>query len=777
MIKANLTQKLSALLVVALAAFASSPVQAQTPIWGAATGSGGAGYADGTMSTAFSSANADPYSNTQLSATQWTTYSLWQCAAANPVVAEMTNDSAHWKRLQAPYDTTSHGPVISNPVGATSFSTGWPSGSPGSADGVAVFDSDYLHATGAYNGNNGPFGGDPTHTCTTHKGELISPRIDLSAEYNATTGVGTNLSLEFYVLHRFFSVPELSVSFSYDDGATWHASADILSAASTAAPGYPSFPTPFLGGTKILIPFPTAWNGYDVFAGHDNTKCRIKFTCEARYYYAFIDEVSIISQPDVDYAIAGGTSSAVSSYFEMASAMQVSNSRYTPSNQVDMSQFLYGARTSNKGAITGYDVPVYFSIEKFDSTGSNCVIYQDTLLVDTLAANEVGRTSNFDSISPSKFVNNFSFATLSDGYSDYVCTYDVFAPANDFDPTNNMITREFSITDDYWSKARLNTNGDPYANAPMLLNRPSFNDFEMGSVFYAASNDVIDSVKVQYYVPGGYAGTGSQGLKVYIYEWTDGGGASGVLDGDIANVANPNPELVIVGDGLLNITGITAGQSYQTATIDVDPFPVGTGGVSLTAGKRYLITMAEGVNHGGSAFDSGTGFWFAADEGLDYFMNVFAGGTSAGGFRSNNVWFQPFYVDEPGGTGNGWSTPGINGNFVPSIGVMMAPKTVNASLCAPITSVGEVENVVAGELMVYPNPTSSAINVEVNFEKEVENISYRLTDVMGKVISTANSANVLSEVKTFDIQSAPAGVYFITIQSDNNTMTKRFIKE
>lgn len=788
MIKANLTQKLSALLVAALA-FASSPVQAQTPIWGAATGSGGAGYAEGTFSTAFATANADPYSSANLSATQWTAYSIWQCDAQTLPMVQSANDSAYWNRLQAPYDTTGHGPELPDPQNITVALPGWPSGSPGAANGLAIFDSDYLNSSGAYNGEHSSDLNDPT-SCNTHKGELISPPIDLSASF------GQNISINFYTLFisgTFFSPPnELTVSFSYDDGVTWHVTTpNIFNLVTDPVPGYPAAfggGQPAFQGGSPTIPLPDVWAGYDPFAGHDNTKCRIKFSCEQRYYFVFIDEVSLISQPDVDFYFASPNSSVDAGILDQPAAMQPSNARYTPSNQVDMSQFLFGARVANDGAQTVTNVPVTITVNKNDSTNSSCVIYQDSVVADSVFGNDPGRLTPSDTFKAAQFVGTFDPTTLTDGYADYVVTYEIKTPTGivDFNPNNNTINRSFSITDNYWSKVKL-TNGFPTANAPVLIATSAsgtLDNFIWGSVFYAASNDVLDSVALQYYVASGYSGSGAQGLKVNVYEWND--ILTGTEDHRINNEATlAHPELTLIGDGLLNLTGLTAGQSYDQAVVAVREFPLGVNPINLVAGKRYLIAFAEGVDFGGNAFSDVTGVWFGGDNQMDYSYNMLADADfdlydAAGDFDyyPNNTWPGVLYYSEQGGSTNGWGNNGFGGDLIPSLGLIMSAKTVNASLCTPlVTSVTDVENAVAGELMIYPNPTSTAINVEVNFEKEVANVDYRLTDVMGKVIATANSANVLSEVKTFDLQAAPAGVYFISIQSGKDIMTKRFIKK
>ncbi|MCP4442380.1 MAG: T9SS type A sorting domain-containing protein [Aureispira sp.] len=777
MIKIFQFKKLLLLFVIIL--FASFATQAQTPIWGAAT-SGTAspiGVAEGTLSTPFATANIHPYNINQLSTTQWTSYSLYQCDTSSAPQIQTSNDSAHWKRLQAPYDTTGHGPNIVDPLNQINYSIGWPSGSSGAADGVAVFDSDYLNSSGAYNGIHGDFS--LAQTCFNHKGELVSPRIDLSAAQQN----GTDLSLEFYVLHRLYPHSpishELTVSFSYDDGATWHITQDIIPFTAERVPNFPVFNlSPFLGGTTISIPLGNTWSGYNALVGHNSTQCRMKFTCAAMYYYAFIDDVSIISQPDVDLAFA--TSDPNGSILDQASVIQVSNAYCTPSNQIDFSQFLLGGRVANRGKTMVTNVPVHLTIDKRDSSGNYCFFYKDTILVDTIFGNDLGRLSEVDTFKESNFVSGYNLINLKEGTSDYVCNYEIMAPSNDYRSINNITSHTFSITENYWSKVRQTEEGYPHTNAYGLIPTTNLLDnMEWGSVFYVVNTDVLDSVRFQYYVPHKYTGADTQQIKVYVHEWNDLNG-DGMVD---SSGTYANSELTLKGDGVIVLSGLTVSSLPKPAVVEVNAFP-GGGLLSLQAGKRYLVSLAQGKDHGGSSFSNTTTVLFGGDSRMDYSYNMFADADfdlySAGGdidHYPNNTWPSVLYVDEQGGTSNGWSTTGFGGRLVPSITLVMSPKNINASLCFVIVGVDDIEKTNKGEIVVYPNPTNNNINIEVNFEREAEKLDYLLTDMVGRVLYREESNNVLTEVKTFDLNKLPSGVYFVIIRSDNGTMTKRFIKQ
>lgn len=70
----------------------------------------------------------------------------------------------------------------------------------------------------------------------------------------------------------------------------------------------------------------------------------------------------------------------------------------------------------------------------------------------------------------------------------------------------------------------------------------------------------------------------------------------------------------------------------------------------------------------------------------------------------------------------------------------------------------------------YPNPANNQLNVKS--EKLIE--SYKITSSSGKLIKETNDIN--SNELTVDIQDVPNGVYFIEIQSKENTSKKYFVK-
>jgi hypothetical protein len=73
------------------------------------------------------------------------------------------------------------------------------------------------------------------------------------------------------------------------------------------------------------------------------------------------------------------------------------------------------------------------------------------------------------------------------------------------------------------------------------------------------------------------------------------------------------------------------------------------------------------------------------------------------------------------------------------------------------------------EITIYPNPTTGELRIE-NGELKIENIE--IFDVFGRTVG----ANLRVRPYTLDISYFPTGIYFIRIQTENNVITKKIIK-
>jgi hypothetical protein len=83
----------------------------------------------------------------------------------------------------------------------------------------------------------------------------------------------------------------------------------------------------------------------------------------------------------------------------------------------------------------------------------------------------------------------------------------------------------------------------------------------------------------------------------------------------------------------------------------------------------------------------------------------------------------------------------------------------------------------AWEFVIFPNPTSTTLNVRYNLPKEDE-ITIALLDMQGKLIQQKNLGKQVSgeHQEILDLTSIPQGTYVCRISGQQNTITKPVIK-
>lgn len=119
-----------------------------------------------------------------------------------------------------------------------------------------------------------------------------------------------------------------------------------------------------------------------------------------------------------------------------------------------------------------------------------------------------------------------------------------------------------------------------------------------------------------------------------------------------------------------------------------------------------------------------------------------------------------FLLDAADGT---WyyqtSTPYVRLNFDPGVGI-------------------EENNTNVKIGNVYPNPTSGSATINYSIENVTE-VSVSIIDITGKTMLTSNEGmkNSGTHQLSFDAASFANGVYYVTLTSDESTVTKKFIKK
>ena len=684
-------------------------VHAQTKIWGAGT----LNPAEGEFQNAFTETGvAGSYS-----ATSWTALSV------NDNGGTAIPGNAYWIR------------------NLTGFSAGLYAGttpmpSPSQGNGVAIFDSDFLDNSGISGGvGTAPSG---------HRGELISPRIDL------TNYVDSPLVVQFFSEYREFQTNELSVSMSTDDGLTWSTPFDYRTLQASSSPGM----------LRVMM--------LNITSGVANlSQCRIRFVCDVDYYYAMLDDVTLEVAPNYDiamgYADAGSTLLTGNGDF-----VKIGGNRYQALSNLDptnLKEWFWGGKVVNYGAeslLPQDNAKMYVSIDFYDATTNalTAAVYVDSMDLGSVDAGALTDSTHI------AYLDDLNFIT-SNGKGDYRVKYWVSHDNIDALATNDTVYHTFTITGtvtSYISKARrANSDGRVYASRSVFPGGGAISAFEYGSVYYFpkgfSSSLAIDSIEFRYQVPNGYTGPTTQNLFVKIYRLTDGSGASpsnGVLEGD---------ELQEVGLGIASLTGVgttIAPGSYGLGVVSglIDAVGNPMGGLD-DHGLYYISLLQNSSLSGGSAtFSSTTGLWFGADE-YNYYMNA------AMTLTDTIINPSPSATTDAAGITT-WFWTGFGADFVPSIGLHLAP-------CYSATNNPMIETGENMGLSVFPNPVTTKLNFNVEFEA-ARDVRYVLTDVSGRVLLLFKSKNVTQETKSINIEQFPTGVYFLTAETEKGSRTERIIK-
>ena len=78
---------------------------------------------------------------------------------------------------------------------------------------------------------------------------------------------------------------------------------------------------------------------------------------------------------------------------------------------------------------------------------------------------------------------------------------------------------------------------------------------------------------------------------------------------------------------------------------------------------------------------------------------------------------------------------------------------------------------------IYPNPASDRINLEMSLDRPAD-VRVAILNAIGQEVFSQNSQNLPSgeQIMTFPVNNISDGVYFLQVQTETGTLTKRFVK-
>lgn len=115
-------------------------------------------------------------------------------------------------------------------------------------------------------------------------------------------------------------------------------------------------------------------------------------------------------------------------------------------------------------------------------------------------------------------------------------------------------------------------------------------------------------------------------------------------------------------------------------------------------------------------------------------------------------------------------TATANGNYAVVVTLNGCSDT---SVCNAVTTVGLGENAFGNSVLIYPNPTSGVLNIQM--EQEYEDITVTVRNVLGQIISVQNFSK--TKVLEFELEGAD-GYYWLEISTGTGDSTNsKILKE
>jgi len=115
-------------------------------------------------------------------------------------------------------------------------------------------------------------------------------------------------------------------------------------------------------------------------------------------------------------------------------------------------------------------------------------------------------------------------------------------------------------------------------------------------------------------------------------------------------------------------------------------------------------------------------------------------------------------------------TASANGNYAV---IVTENNCTDTSSCYNVTGFGIVENSFGSDIKFYPNPTQNKVSIEL--DKAYSDLLITVTNLQGQELLTSSFNN--KQIVDVEMDQLKAGVYFIKIDSDNNTAVIKIIKE
>jgi hypothetical protein len=382
-------------------------------------------------------------------------------------------------------------------------------------------------------------------------------------------------------------------------------------------------------------------------------------------------------------------------------------------------EVLLGAQIVNYGQNAQTNVNLNVKIDFTDPAGTTSTVYNQS---NVLAALPIDSTL---------LITVPSFDPNAYGRGQYLITYDVTATNPDDFDGDNVVTQSFWLTDTLYSKARLDTAGNPIFSGGVRPSDATAGPYEFGIWFYADRGHQVQVNKLKFsYVTNAGFQMINETVVGKVSQW---------LDVDNNGLVDPG-EMIELGEGFYTYTDSLGSASLRE--VEIVDIATNLPGVKLDSNGVYLFSL--------SYTGSQTGVFTSIDPQGNY-------------TASSDIYLQytaPVFVAS-------WNPNGFGDDRVPAIVAIIEeiPET---------SSVNEIRNDL--KIRVFPNPVRDELNIRINAENAIGEVRYDVMDIAGRILmSGTKMVEGLNDQMTLSVGQLQEGLYTIVMKTNKGFNTSRFV--
>jgi len=433
-------------------------------------------------------------------------------------------------------------------------------------------------------------------------------------------------------------------------------------------------------------------------------------------YHWSIDDIQLLPENPIPL-----NDMRVNGFYSIAPNAQV------PASQVDEFGFL--ADIQNKGQLEQPNVNLSITIE---DVNTNDVVYFEELSYGNIASDSLAENVLFAS----------SGFTPPAQVADYRGIYAISSDSTDLDPSNNTQEFTFSVTDSVFAKE--NAIAYQYNPPDGAWDAGEAHSFRLGCFYYTPNGGDYFARHISF----GF-GTIDQAnidegasVQILLHEWIEDTNGDDIAD---------NTELGLpVAFQVYELTGNEVEDSLYT--FDLINFENPDDPIALKDGGQYMA-IVEYISPGDDV-----NLEFSASREFDYAAHWLRHVDSLGLDRWNS-----------GFIGIG-SEEFLDAFF-------FATPVVRLHISEFPFSVNTTELPDADQVLLFPNPASDQLHVQVNLSQRQSDVQIQLMDIQGRVLQNHQYSGLQQEHLSFDISHFPSGIYLLRFNSGAGMRTQKFIVE